>query len=274
MIEAEIITRLRKRYDAPVWAFIPQVRNQTGFGRRVRTIDAIAMSLYPSRGLELMAFEIKTTRQDWVRELKDPEKADEIAKYCDRWWIVAPEGVVEAGELPPTWGLLIVHGTKIRIKMDAPKLNPPPISREFLAAICRRVTEEKPGEAEITAEVNRQIFEYRREEEELDRAKLKRETERATEHLTRELNETKSTIKNFEDSSGVKIDRWDSGNVGAAIRFLREHGEAGIANRRRSLEDVCNQAKALASACENALASAKRDIECVSLNVANMTVPK
>lgn len=73
---------LRRRYPAPAWAFLEEVRNQTGYARTIRTADALAMSLYPSRGLHLHGFEVKVSRADWFRELNDPKKAEEIAAYC------------------------------------------------------------------------------------------------------------------------------------------------------------------------------------------------
>jgi hypothetical protein len=47
------------------------------------------MSLWPSRGIELHGIEIKVSRNDWLKELGDPAKADEIARFCDRWWVAA-----------------------------------------------------------------------------------------------------------------------------------------------------------------------------------------
>ncbi len=62
------------------------------------------MNLYPSRGLEINGFEVKGSRQDWIKELKSPEKSAPVQRFCDRWWIVAPAGIIQPGELPPTWG--------------------------------------------------------------------------------------------------------------------------------------------------------------------------
>jgi hypothetical protein len=87
------------------------VRNSTGYGDR--TCDAIAMSLWPSRGLELHGIEIKCSRGDWLHELKRPDKADKMFKYFDRWWLaVSDESVAHDYEIPPTWGLIVMD--KIR----------------------------------------------------------------------------------------------------------------------------------------------------------------
>jgi hypothetical protein len=62
------------------------------------------MNLYPSRGLEINGFEVTASRQDWIKELKSPEKSAPVQRFCDRRWIVAPAGIIQPGELPPTWG--------------------------------------------------------------------------------------------------------------------------------------------------------------------------
>lgn len=60
---------LRNRYSPPEYAFLPQVRNQTGYSRQIRTADALVMSLYPSRGLYLSGFEIKINKSDLKNEI-------------------------------------------------------------------------------------------------------------------------------------------------------------------------------------------------------------
>jgi hypothetical protein len=61
-------------YARPAWALFGNVRNTTGSGsRQERYADGIAVSLWPSRGLEIHGIEIKVDRQDWKRELADPE---------------------------------------------------------------------------------------------------------------------------------------------------------------------------------------------------------
>ncbi len=50
---------LPRRYPQTEYALFSQVRNATGFASRIRTADAIALSLWPSRGLALYGFEFK-----------------------------------------------------------------------------------------------------------------------------------------------------------------------------------------------------------------------
>src|ERR1019366_7824171 len=92
--EADVLSALAKRYPPPGYAFLQHVRNRTGYGGGVRTADALAMSLWASQGMYLHGFEVKVSRSDWVREIKSPEKADEIAKFCDRWWVAVSDDSV------------------------------------------------------------------------------------------------------------------------------------------------------------------------------------
>src|SRR5579859_3830851 len=147
--EEYMLAALAKRFAAPAYAFIPHCANATG-AVATRTADAIAMSLWPSRGLELHGFEVKVDRSDWLRELKDPKKADDLFGYFDRWWLVVSEAsIVAEGELPPTWGLMESAGAGIRVRQEAPKLEPQKFTRHFLAAILRRAWEQTTNQSAI-----------------------------------------------------------------------------------------------------------------------------
>ena len=132
---------LATEYSSPSYAFIEEFRGGTGWGRDSRA-DAIGMHLWPSRGLELIGFELKVTRSDWLHKLKEPTKAEEMKQFCDRWYLVVPnlKVIKYADELPEGWGLMFVENGKIRIMIEAPKLEPKPIDRLFLASLMRRVT--------------------------------------------------------------------------------------------------------------------------------------
>jgi len=142
---AQVVALLRLRYPAPAWAFFENVGDGTGMHQR-RWADGFAMSLWPSRGLVFHGFEVKVTRQDVMRELAAPEKADAVAKYCDYWWLaVGSASIVKLDEVPPAWGLLApktVRGaTTLHVLKDASKLEPKDIDRKFTAAILRRAAE-------------------------------------------------------------------------------------------------------------------------------------
>src|SRR5579859_3147977 len=111
MTEAELTDALYERYgqvhgNGPRYAVAAQVRSQAGHYAR-RTADFVAMDLWPSARLTLHGHEIKVSRSDWLRELKDPSKAAEFIPYMNSWWVVVPDArIVRDGELPDDWGLL------------------------------------------------------------------------------------------------------------------------------------------------------------------------
>lgn len=143
MNESDIIRLLRQRYcrdkgNGPEAVLLPQVRSRAGFDAR-RTADALVMQLWPSRGLHLEGFEIKVSRSDWLRELRDPTKADEFARWCDKWWIVAPDGMVKTSELPDTWGLMAVKTGVVQETILGPVEEPPAKLVTVRAAAVRDV---------------------------------------------------------------------------------------------------------------------------------------
>jgi hypothetical protein len=134
---------LRKRYESQkgAWAYFEEVRNQTGYQRtRTTYADAVALSLWPSRGIELHGHEIKVSRSDLLKELQEPGKSEPIQQFCDRWWLVlGAANLIKPGELPPTWGLMVVQGSQLRVTVEAPKLERKPWSPEFVASFCRSI---------------------------------------------------------------------------------------------------------------------------------------
>jgi hypothetical protein len=136
----QICAAIAQRYEPPAWAVYYEVGDTTG--GRSRSADAIAVSLWPSRGLEMHGFEIKVSRGDWLRELQAPAKSAPIQRFMDRWYIaVGDSAIVRPGELPPTWGLLAMRGSSLAILVEAPKLEAEPIGRPFLCAMLRAGSE-------------------------------------------------------------------------------------------------------------------------------------
>lgn len=205
--------QLRERYTAPEWAIFFEVANGLGLSDR-RYADAIAMSLFPSRGLDIHGFEVKRSRADWMRELKEPAKADSIARYCDFWWLVtSDEKVADKNEVPRTWGLLVSKDGELRQVKRAERMKGKAIDRPFMGAMLRRAHEQlttalQNDERLVDAkEKGRQAGLAERD------WKLKDDSE--------EVAKLKKVIKDFEDASGVAINRWDAGDIGKAVKAFR-----------------------------------------------------
>lgn len=207
----EIEDMLAERFCAPEWAFLPQVRSATGFASEVRTADALAMGLWPSRGLHLHGFEIKVGRSDWLGELKKPEKAEQIAYYCDFWWIVAPKEIIKIEEVPIMWGAMIINGSRLKIIKPAPILKAGELDKLFLAAILRRAHETITPDAKI-----KKAFEE-------GRSKGHDQKKQEYEYAVRDHQKLAEIVFNFEKTSGVKIDTYwpeDAGKIGEAVRLV------------------------------------------------------
>ena len=146
--EGDVLAALRRRYseshgNGDRWAFATHVRCGAGFGPQwgagqLRTADAVAMDLWPSKGLEIHGHEVKVSRSDWLAELKQPDKCEPVKRYCDRWWlVVADRAIVKGGELPEGWGLMVVSGDSTRVVVKAPKLSPDSVTKDFMAPFLR-----------------------------------------------------------------------------------------------------------------------------------------
>ncbi|MCJ7796263.1 MAG: hypothetical protein MUQ56_05785, partial [Thermoleophilia bacterium] len=81
MKASDIYSLVSSYHSAPEWACFPEVASGTGGGRR--RIDALCCNLWKSRGFEVRGIEIKVSKADFQRELRAPDKADDVAKYCD-----------------------------------------------------------------------------------------------------------------------------------------------------------------------------------------------
>jgi hypothetical protein len=220
MTESDLFARIQGKFPANAYAVFPQVRSATG-AYAAGTADAVVMSLWPSRGLELMGFEIKSHRSDWLRELKKPEKAEHgIYHFCDRWWVVADKKVVELDEVPATWGYMVVSGRGLRIEKKAPKLEPEPVDKLFLAALLRNARDAFVSDPQIK-QARKEGY---KDAERRYKGREKTEAERA-----KRLEEM---IEEFQEKSGIHISTWKAGEIGEAVRAVRNKNETVYETRR------------------------------------------
>lgn len=215
MNTSELEILLEKRYPAGPWAYLTQVRSSTGYSNTVRTADAIAMSLWPSRGLDLYGFEMKVSRSDWLHELKHPAKADEIASFCDYWYLVCGDDkIIKDGELPATWGLLVASDKGLREVVKPDRLTTgKPITKEFLAALLRRAADGMIPKVDL----NVRIASIRKEIEE----SAKEHAEYELERYKKSWEDMKAGVKAFETAAGISISsRYGAADYGAAMRAV------------------------------------------------------
>ena len=239
---------LRKRYCAPEWAIMFEVADVTGANQR-RYADAVAMSLWPSRGLKLHGFEIKVSRSDWLRELRSPEKSVPVQSYCDYWWLVAPDGVLKPGELPATWGYIRATAKTLTPEKEAPALeDAKSVDRGFVASMLRRAS--GADEAEIAALVEDQVRPLRdRIDDEIRHrvdARL-RHAEQGTE-LIREIGEACGIDLERRRFTGENItDFFSNADFANAVALVHR---TGVARSYRGLKALAEQSREFADRIE------------------------
>ncbi len=212
---ADVVKNLRMHFAPPACCFLEQVADGTG-ARSFRWADGVAMSVWPSRGYDIHGIEVKVSRYDWLSELKKPEKSAAVQQYCNRWWIATPdEAIIAAGELPPTWGWMVLKDKGMRVIREAPALEAKPATIEFVASLLRNFA--KAEDSEIEQRISKARSEAREEGGIYYRdnyAKLKRACEE------------------FRAASGIEINEyWGAGDIGEAVRTLRQ-----LSNRVKQIE--------------------------------------
>ncbi len=242
MTTSNIRRLLERRFCRPEWALFHEVAEATGMSKR--RADAIAMNLWESRGLAIHGFEIKISRSDWLRELREPAKAEAVMRNCDHWWVVAPKGIVLADEVPVTWGHYEVDGRGICCARKAPQLDNAHVNgvRSFMAALIRRA-----GEFD-EAERDRLV----RAETERIRAKATEEAEQMARSRSRDYDALKAQVDAFERRAGIRITEYVGGDeLGRAVALVQRLGPEGTYRTATGLHHmIADMAERLGAALE------------------------
>jgi hypothetical protein len=227
-----VIARLREQYESKAWAFLEQVRGGTG-AMGSRYCDALAMSLWPSRGFDIIGFEVKVARSDWLAELRQAEKADEIFKYCNQWYLAAAPDVALPEEIPAPWGFMEMRGAKEIVTVKAaPALTPAPLAPEFVGSVLRNVM--------------KQWTDKRLREEYHNGHRAGFEAGKAAVENPKppwEFERLQKSVADFEQASGIKIEMWNGGKVGDVVR--RQLGEDLAQRCKREIATITNFARGL-----------------------------
>lgn len=218
MNSGQVESLLRRHFAGPHYAFLTQVRNGTGFSRKTaRTADAVAMGTWPSRGIHLHGIEIKVDLQDFKREIANPEKAEDIAKYCHFWWLaVTHEKVAPIEMVPANWGLLIVSedGTKMRVAKEAAMLSPVAPDHLLIASLMRKMAEEYIH----IGSLKDWKAEQRRELETIATRNAQFQCQTAIDGLKK----NQALLAKVEKAIGCQIHEWQADEFGDCYKLARE----------------------------------------------------
>lgn len=235
---SEICGALRGVFPSPEWLLGFEVRDAAGFDAR-RSIDAQAINTWPSRGMEIVAVEVKVSRSDFLREMKDPSKAESGAAYADRIALATPKGLVTPEELPKGWGLIEVNGDgKARWKVRADMKVAKAPDRALLVTMMRAIA------GDIEAEIRRRNrIESARLASEFEE-RVGRDVERRTRSMESEAKRY-APISEWLKEQGFS-DWYGDEEIKAAVRVARHSrvgGSGGLPALHRDLQAMAKRMK-------------------------------
>jgi hypothetical protein len=91
------------------WIFLRELRVGTGFyGNAAQRLDAFALNCLPHTYMRRVCYEVKTSRADFLSELKQPLKRRIGLRYSNEFYFVTPVGLLNTSEIPIECGLIEV----------------------------------------------------------------------------------------------------------------------------------------------------------------------
>lgn len=228
---------LREKYPRDKYALLFDVPDAVSLDQK-RRIDALAFGCWASLGRSLEGFELKVSRSDWLRELKNVNKADPFVALCDRFWLVtADSSIAKLDEVPACWGWMAATKSGLRIQRPASKLPGcgESFPRSFVIGVMRRLQDDLLASPDVRTYIDTKV----REATEGVEQKIKWATQRATNDLER----NRDAIAEFEKASGIQFNQYSMGSIGHIVKQLRALGygeEGGLAQVNKLLEGQAN----------------------------------
>lgn len=138
------------------WATFRELNIGTGsFGGRF--IDFFAMNLWPSKNYLKIAYEVKVSRADFTKELKDPQKREGAERIANECYFVVPSGLLQFDEIPQGWGLLVMQKDGLKCVKKAMQRKLEQLPEAFVMSLARRVTD-KPAPVALIRDEDHQDF--------------------------------------------------------------------------------------------------------------------
>lgn len=239
----------------PEWAVFFELSNGTGYGRD-QAVDVFAMHCWASKKHRRVAYEVKVSRGDFLRELQQPAKREWAMGISNEFFFVAPSGVVHAGELPEGCGLKEVSSTGkvLRTMRAAPWREAREFTTNEVAALVRAAQNTKFFEGILWRHSGRDLS-----EEDLrsllasirtaaERDEIERRVKEGVENQLMELRSTLATYATELKGAGIEPPDWMesqffTGSYWSAKRWVEKNiapGPAGteIKHARESLESA------------------------------------
>lgn len=235
---------LREKYQRDRYALFFDVPDAVSIDAR-RRIDAVAIGIWHSVGRQVEAFELKVSRSDWLRELKQVNKADPFIAICDRFWLVTGDAkVARMEEIPACWGWMTATKHGLRVQRPAQKLPTDKANMPwaFTVGLLRKLQDALISSPDVVAEIERQVKDRTRHQDQ--------QIQWAKDRAEREGKDLREAVEEFEKVSGISIRHaWRMGNVARIVKQLERLGYGnGLGEVPRLLE---GQANALRNSLKN-----------------------
>ena len=93
--------------SASEWLFFGELRVGTSHRNGgAQRLDAFALNTLPQTGMRRVCYEVKTSRADFLSELKRPLKRRIGMRYPNEFYFITPAALSSAEEIPPEFGLV------------------------------------------------------------------------------------------------------------------------------------------------------------------------
>ena len=149
----EILDALYEKYrklsesgmgNTPRYIYFQELRSGSGGGiiGATRIVDFWAMSCWQSDGnYERISYEIKTSRGDFLKEIKDPSKREFGMSISNHFYFITPPGLIATEEVPEGCGLVeLSEKGKLITKVQARKRFPNfQFTWDFAACLGRKL---------------------------------------------------------------------------------------------------------------------------------------
>ena len=209
---------VRARYPRDKYALFFDVPDAVGVSSH-RRIDAIAIGCWKTSGREIEGFELKVSRSDWLRELKQVDKADPFVARCDRFWLVtADTSIAKLEEIPACWGWLAVTKGALRVQRPATRLPGAgdTVDRNFMIGILRKLQDDLLTNPDVQALITEKVGNFTQ--------RVTRDVEYQTRSVQRRFDDLEQRVKQFENESGLAMSGWRMGNIGKIVQQLQQLG--------------------------------------------------
>lgn len=114
----QILAALGKKYSPEYgWIFVSELRTGTGYGNlNEQKIDAWAIRRWKTKKISslILSFEVKVDRQDFLNEMKNPDKRWFAKSVSHEFYFVTPVGLIKPHEVSRDDGILEYNETGFR----------------------------------------------------------------------------------------------------------------------------------------------------------------